>query len=307
VTLLVMSAIAPAVALIALGVYLRSSQFLPDAFWAPAEKLSYQILLPALLIHGLSHAELADLPVGRVAGALIASTTIVAAALVALRRQLAPDDAAFTSVFQGGVRFNNYIGVTAAVGLFGEPGLALAAVANAAIIPTVNILCVLVFALCGGGRTSVGGVLRSIVANPLVIGSGIGIALLATGTELPTPLDACVRALGLGALPLGLLCVGAALDWTAIGEKLSPTLGASLAKFVAMPLVTALICVGIGLDATAAGVAVLFQALPTASSSYVMASRNGGDVRLMAAIIAFQTVTACVTIPAAMIAHQALT
>lgn len=37
-------------------------------------------------------------------------------------------------------RFNNYVGASAA-GLFGAQGVALAAVANAAIVPTVNILC----------------------------------------------------------------------------------------------------------------------------------------------------------------------
>ena len=42
------------------------------------------------------------------------------------------DGADFTSVFQGGVRFNNYIGATLAAGIYGSAGIALAAVANAA-------------------------------------------------------------------------------------------------------------------------------------------------------------------------------
>lgn len=49
-------------------------------------------------------------------------------------------------MFQGGVRFNNFRGATMAVGLSGAPGVALAAAANAAVIPTVNVLCVIVFA-----------------------------------------------------------------------------------------------------------------------------------------------------------------
>ncbi|MNI86306.1 hypothetical protein D3C73_1433920 [compost metagenome] len=43
--------------------------------------------------------------------------------------------------------------------------------------------------------------------------------------------------------------------------------------------------------------AVLFQALPTASSSYVMARQMGGNAPLMATIIALQTVAAAVTLP----------
>jgi malonate transporter and related proteins len=47
----------------------------------------------------------------------------------------------------------------------------------------------------------------------------------------------------------------------------------------------------------AALVAVLFQALPTASSSYVLARQLGGDAPLMAGIITFQTVLAMLTLP----------
>ncbi|MRE21848.1 AEC family transporter, partial [Klebsiella pneumoniae] len=78
-----------------------------------------------------------------------------------------------------------YVGVSAAVGLFGAQGLALAAVANAAIVPTVNILCVLVFARFGSaGRMAPGAVARQLALNPLVVGSVVGIALHATGLTL---------------------------------------------------------------------------------------------------------------------------
>jgi len=47
---------------------------------------------------------------------------------------------------------------------------------------------------------------------------------------------------------------------------------------------------------TAAVVAVLFQALPTASSS-LMARQMGGNAPLMATIVALQTVAAAATLP----------
>ncbi|MNP27742.1 hypothetical protein D3C76_1206690 [compost metagenome] len=43
--------------------------------------------------------------------------------------------------------------------------------------------------------------------------------------------------------------------------------------------------------------AILFQALPTASSSYVMARQMGGNAPLMANIIALQTLLAALTLP----------
>lgn len=43
------------------------------------------------------------------------------------------------------MRFNNYVRASLAVGLFGAQGIALAAVCVAAIVPAVNLMCVLVF------------------------------------------------------------------------------------------------------------------------------------------------------------------
>ncbi|MDI9682717.1 AEC family transporter, partial [Burkholderia cenocepacia] len=60
------------------------------------------------------------------------STAFAAALLLLVRRFVRVDGAGFTSVFQGAVRFNNYVGTALAAGLFGAKGIALAAVCVAA-------------------------------------------------------------------------------------------------------------------------------------------------------------------------------
>ncbi|QXI30764.1 AEC family transporter [Pseudomonas vanderleydeniana] len=291
-------ALMPIALLIALGAWLRHARFLADGFWPQAERLGYYVLLPALFFHGLSSAQLDDIPVREMILALVLPTLAVAAILVLVRRTLAIDDPAFTSLFQGGVRFNNYVGVSAAAGLFGSHGIALAAVANAAIVPTVNILCVLVFARYGSaGRPGPAGVARQLALNPLVVACTLGILMQATGTRLPAGIEPTLKALGQASLPLGLLCVGAALDLAASRSWLRPVGVSSVAKFVAMPLATLLLCHLLGLRGDAAIAAILFQALPTASSSYIMARQLGGDAPLMAGIIASQTLLAGITLP----------
>ncbi len=219
------------------------------------------------------------------------------AALVAMRPLVPVDGPGFTSVFQGGVRFNNYVGVTIAAGLFGAQGIAIAAVCNAAIIPTVNILCVLVFARFGATRLSLGGLARQIAANPLVLACAGGILLQALGIGLPPGIEPALRALGQASLPLGLLCVGAALDFGTARRWVQPMLAASGAKFLLMPAATVLASLAFGLSGAAASAALLFQALPTASSAYIMARQLGGDAPLMAGITATQTVLAAFAIP----------
>jgi len=297
-TAALLMALLPIALLIALGAWLRHRAFLAETFWPQAERLGYYVLLPALFLHGLATAKLEGVPVLGMVATLALTTVGVAALLVAVRGRLAVDDAAFTSVFQGGVRFNNYVGVSAAAGLFGAQGVALAAVANAAIVPTVNILCVLVFARYGrAGDPGLRGVLRQLALNPLVVGCFFGILLQTSGLGLPPGLDVVLKALGQASLPLGLLCVGAALDFSAVKSWLCPVAVSSVVKFGVMPMTTLGACHVFGLHGPAAVAALLFQALPTASSSYIMARQLGGDAPLMAGIIATQTLIAGLALP----------
>lgn len=303
----ILLALLPVTLLIALGYWLRRRAFLAEAFWPQAERLGYFILLPSLFLHGLATARLQSLPVGSLVGTLMLALIVVAAIVVALRPLLRVDGAAFTSVFQGSVRFNNYVAVTVAAGLFGAQGIAMAAICNAAIVPTVNILCVLVFARFGKAGLNARGIARQIVSNPLVLACAAGIALQGSGLGLPPGLEPALRALGAASLPLGLLCVGAALDFGTARSWLGPVMASSAIKFLLMPVVTLGTALAMGLSGTALVTALLFQTMPTASSAYILARQLGGDAPLMAGITATQTVLAAAAIPVVLAVLMAAT
>lgn len=290
-------ALVPIVLLIGLGMLLRRRRFLEPGFWPQAERLGYNVLLPSLFFHGLVMAPLGAVPVAGLAMVLVLSTLAVAGLVLALRPLLPIDGPAFTSVFQGSVRFNNYVGVTLAAGLFGAQGVALAAICNAAIVPTVNLLCVLVFARHGAVRLSARGVAVQIARNPLILASVAGIAFRSLGLGLPPALAPALATLGAASLPLGLLCVGAALEFGAARQWLAPVAAASVMKFLAMPAATLALALAFGLEGPARTTALLFQVLPTASSAYILARQLGGDAPLMAGITAVQTVLALAAIP----------
>ncbi|WP_447891474.1 AEC family transporter [Pseudomonas atacamensis] len=302
-TLSLLMALLPIALLIVLGAWLKRRQFLADNFWAQAERLAYYVLLPSLFFHGLATAKLDGVPFRSMVSVLVLSTIVVSLMLLSARALFTQDNAAFTSVFQGGIRFNNYVGVSAAAGLFGVQGIALAAVANAAIVPTVNILCVLVFAKYGsGGRMPFSKVLKQLALNPLVLACFAGGLIQVLGWGLPAGIEPMLRALGQASLPLGLLCVGAALEFGSIKQWLRPVGYSSMFKFLIMPIVTLLACHLFELEGKAAVAALLFQTLPTASSSYIMARQLGGDAPLMAGIIACQTLLAGFALPAVVLA-----
>lgn len=294
---LTVRALVPVVLLIALGYTLKRSMITAEGFWSEAERLSYRVLLPALFLHSLATADTEDLPVGALAGSLIASTVAVALLVIACKPLMRLQGDAFTSVFQGSIRFNNYIGVSIAAGLFGTEGVAFAAICNAAIVPTVNVLCVLVFAWFGTARLHFSGIVTQLVTNPLILACVGGILLRTLGLSLPPGIEPALQALGAASMPLGLLCIGAALRFGAARSWVAPILTSSSAKFALMPAVTFLAAQLFGLGSHALIIAVIFQALPTASSSYIMARQLGGDAPLMAGITATQTLLGIAAVP----------
>jgi predicted permease len=98
-----------------------------------------------------------------------------------------------------------------------------------------------------------------------------------------------------------LLCIGAALDFHAARQWIVPVVSSSVMKFVVMPVMTLLIALSAGLTGASLMTALVFQMLPTATSSYIMARQLGGDAPLMAGITAAQTVLALAAIPSVLL------
>ena len=294
----VVLAILPVFALIFLGTGLRRWRLLSDAFWEPAVRLTYFVLFPALLATTLASADLEGLDVGRMAAALVTAVVVMTIALLAARRALGFDGPVFTSVFQGSVRLNTYVGLSVALSVYGVDGLAAAAVAVAVVVPLVNLLSVAALArFAANGAPSWRQVPGQIARNPLIAACALGIVLNLTGLGLPPVIGPLLEILGRAALPLGLLAVGANLDFAAAlagGRAVATAVGL---KLVVLPLITVAACWVWQVEAMAAFVAVLFNGTPAAPSSYILARQLGGDARLMAGIITVQTALAVVTLP----------
>jgi malonate transporter len=293
-----LGAILPIFLLILLGALLRPAAWLGESFWAAAERLTYLLLFPALLVTTLAGAELGSLGVARFALALILVILLISLGLIAARPWLALEGPAFTSAFQATIRFNTYIALAASFALAGAPGLTAAALAVAVVVPTVNLLCVFVLARYGGSAPKSGKpLLGAVTGNPLILACALGILLNASGLGLPPILGPALEILGRGALPLGLLAVGAGLRFEGLAkERRTLAVTASL-KLLIMPAATALACHWLGVTGTPAMVAVLYTALPPAPSAYILARQLGGDAGLMARLIAAHTLLSLATIP----------
>ena len=293
-----LAAILPVMALIGLGFALCRGGFLPAAAWQPIERLVYYVLFPALLFLELATMRPGGLPIARMALTLVGTQLLAAGLAVLARRRLDVAGPPFTSLVQGLVRWNTYTGLALAGPLFGPDALPLIAVAVAVLVPMANLLSVAALARHGGhGGGPSPGLLRALAGNPLLLACLAGLCWSVLHLPVPALARAPLHLLGQATLPLGLLAVGAALQPGA-GRGHVALIGlASLGKLVLMPLTAALIGTLVGLPPLARDVAVLTAAMPTASSSYILARLMGGDAPLMATILTVQTLAAAVTLP----------
>jgi len=301
--------ISPIFLLIGLGYLLNLRALFTERFWADAERLTFYFLFPALLIYSIGGADLGELiNLLPMAGALIAGVLTVALFAVRLRQSLALpplnlDGPGFCSVFQGITRPNTYLGLAAAYALFDDAGLTLMAVSVVAIIPLVNVLAVLVHqrwaqpSEVGGQPASIADIAFDAIKNPVIAACLIGAALNLSGVGLPPVIGPTFGILGKAALPLGLMAVGAGLNFRALTAVPNLYVGVSMTKLVILPALTWAIAVILGVDGVALTVCVLFAALPVSATSYVMSRQMNGDAQMMAAIVSATTLASLLTLP----------
>jgi malonate transporter len=295
--LVVATTIAPIFLIIVAGFGLRRTKLFPVEAWPPVERITYYVLFPSLLFISLATADMNDLPISEMAIAVIGTPTIMTLLLLLLRPKLSLSGPAFTSLMQGSIRFNTYIGVPLVIAFYGIDTIALGALFIGFMVPFINLVCVWILARYGDGEVNTRGTLGAMARNPLILSCLAGIAVNVAGLGLAVPLETLFDLLGRAAPPVGLLCVGAGLDVVAARAGRAWVALSAAIKLMAMPLIALLLALALGLDDLSTRVLVIFHALPTAPSAYILARQMGGDARLMAGMLTAHTALGMVTLP----------
>jgi len=289
----------PIFLLIFVGTAALRSGFLGQGFWRETEKLIYFVLFPCLLLGSVARAELGQLEIPPMAGTVLGAMAAMTLLMLLLRPRLTVSGPAFTSMFQGVIRMNTYLAFATAAAVGGQPAVEATAVAVAIFVPTANVLCVTLlvrFAGAAGGAT-VGRTLLAVAKNPLILSILGGILLNLTGIGLPPVIGPMLDILGDAALGLGLIAVGAGLDFATARRSGGPVLLTSLLKLAVMPALAWGLCRLFGLEGPGALAVILLNAMPTAGAAYILARQLGGDAPLMASIITVETAMAMASLP----------
>ncbi|MBL4916458.1 AEC family transporter [Szabonella alba] len=294
----------PLFAMIGLGFVLARRDFPSAAFWPAAERINYILLFPALLVVSLARAPLHDPALLGMGAAAVAVILFAAAGLWLLRAVRPMPAARFGPAMQGVIRFNTYLGLSVVAMLAGAEGLERAAVYLAVAVPLVNVLSIL--ALTDASARAPMTILRAVATNPLILACLVGFALALSGIGLPFGTGEFLAMLGQASLPLGLLCVGAALKPATLRADFAGLCGLSALRLLVMPALAALSGLIFGLSGVEALVLVVFSAMPTAPTAYVLTRQLNGDGSFMAGIVTFQTIMAALSVPLVLLVVERL-
>jgi len=289
--------LAPEFGLIALGTFLRRLTLGAAEGWVFLEKLGYTLLFPCLLFVAIVKAPgtvSAAAPMMLAAGS---AAGLAVAAAYACRWLPNIHSGRRASGAQTAFRFNSYLGMAIAERLGSAEGLALFSIMIAVLIPLLNVAAVWPMASHSGR-----GLVRELVRNPLIIATLGGLVWRAFALPAPEVILVLASRLGSAALPLGLLCIGAALQWPQGEHAIAGNdrrLAASLTgiKLFLMPVAGIGACALIGLEGLSALLVVMYTALPTSPAAYVLASRMGGDGAFVAQLVTVSLVGSLISLP----------
>jgi len=285
------SLLLPDFSLILLGVILMRITRWGSEFWAGLEKMVYYVLFPALLFYSTSRTPL-DFSV---TGKLIQAALLLVLGGIAMGWLARPlfkvGPMSFESALQTAFRFNSYMALAIAYRLGGDAGTSMMALIIGFAVPLCNMAAVHALVHKSGGLA------KELAKNPLLLATASGVLFNLSGLPMPEVAGVLLSRMGNASIALGLILVGAGLRLSGLSEGKAMSAYFIAVKLLAMPALGLLLGRLFGLPWLQLQILVMFGALPTASSAYVLAARLGGNASLVAFIISAGTLVSIATLP----------
>ena len=289
----------PDFSLIVLGYVLCRFSPLNRSVWQGAEALVYYLLFPVLLFHSIVRSPLDWAATSSLIAAGI-TTGLIAIALAyslpwwpGLKDRINRRDHACSA--QVAFRFNSFIGLALAERLAGAQGLLFISVLIGFCVPLFNIAAVWPMA-----RASQQNFFGQLIRNPLIVATLGGLIANLLGFTMPALLEQPVSRLGAASIALGLMSAGAGLQIGLLNQGRRLTVSILLIRHAVQPLLALAAVFIFDLQGDQALIFMLFSALPTASTCYVLAARMGYNGPYVAGLVTMSTAAGVASLPFAL-------
>ncbi|WRS27095.1 AEC family transporter [Oscillospiraceae bacterium MB08-C2-2] len=295
--LLSVRVVLPLFLLMMLGYFLRKWKFWDVHTMEQLNKITFKIFLPALLFMNIYDSDLDDLFNPRLLGFGVISVLAIFTLAVLAVMLLEKDNKKRGVLIQGIFRSNFILfGMPVAISIYGEGNLGSSSILYATTVPLFNVLAVVTLEVFCGTKVNVAKTLKGVVANPLIISSLLGMAMLLLRIPIPVAVHSALRDVSRLATPLALALLGGLFDFSSARGNLKQLIIGVGGRLLVIPAICLPIAISMGFrDVELVSLLTLFSA-PTAVSSFTMAKQAGGDSRLAAQLVVFGTAFSVLTV-----------
>jgi malonate transporter len=149
-------------------------------------------------------------------------------------------------------------------------------------------------------RHSQMGVLGEIARNPFVIATLSGLAANLLGFRFPDWSAPTINRIGGASIPLGLMAAGAGMQFATLARAKTLAVSVLAIRHAIAPVIALGLSLLFKLSPVQATVLMMFSALPTAPTAYVLAARMGFDGGYVAGLVTLSTLLGVLSLPFAL-------
>ena len=307
------NAVMPLILMVALGYTLKRVGMIKPDFATVANKLVFRVFLPStLFLNVYKIGSAADIDIAYVIYAL-AAVLAVFLIMAPLTGLITKDARRRGVILQASFRSNfALVGIALASALFGESGVAAAALLSAIIIPTYNVLAVVALSLFSSGKEKPNfkKMAMALIKNPLIIStllglfcvlvrgplSDVGVTLRLSDVKIVYKV---LEYLSQMSTPLALIVLGVQFEFSQVGQMKREIISATAIRSFIVPTLALGIAYIFFDDKFApeqfAALVAMF-ATPVAVSTVPMVQEMGGDTELAGQLVVWATLLSTVTL-----------
>lgn len=285
-----LNVVLPLVFLMFIGSFLRRINIFDEDFLRKLNKITYCVLLPVLLFNNIYTSKVS----GEIDLEFIIFFVILALAVIGILLIVIPkyekDNRNRGVLIQGLFRGQFvFFGIPLMANIFGDEGLVLLSTLIAIIVPIYNFLAVIILDLFTDERHNYKATIISILTNPLVIGSLLGIAASVLQIKLPSALNKTIADISKTVTPISLMILGGVIEINNIWKNRKKLILIAAVKLFIIPSFAALITIFFGYRGIELGAVLSMIAPPTAVASYTLAQQHDCNDELAGQIVFFTT------------------
>ena len=188
------------------------------------------------------------------------------------------------------------MGLPIAINICGAGNVSKTAILVTVIVPTYNVLAVIILEYYRGGRASIYKILRKIVTNPIILGAVAAGIAIGFNITMPRSVDRVVSSLSECTTPMAMMLLGASFNIKSVKSGKRNLSIAIIAKLIVLPAIGLILAVLLGFRGVEFVSLIVMMAAPCSVSSYTMAESMGSDGELAGNAVIFTTGFSIITI-----------